>query len=84
MTSHDLYDAGFTEGYSHGIDGKPRRLGAPIELVLLRPKEIVHWRNAYEQGFAKAKADRYALQQSRDAQRAAERASEDRDLRDER
>lgn len=84
MTLQELHDAGFTEGYSHGIDGRPRRLGAPIELVLLRPEQIVHWRNAYEQGFAKAKADRHDLEQWRAAQRAEERAAEDREVPNER
>lgn len=79
MTSEQLHDAGFTEGYSHGSVGRPRRLGAPIELVLLQPDQIVYWRNAYEQGFAKGKADRHAWIARRDAERDAARAREERD-----
>ena len=84
MDRHELHDAGFTEGYSHGIDGKLKRLGAPIELVLLAPDQIIHWRNAYEQGFAKGKADRREMIAWRDAQRAEERAREEEDKQHER
>lgn len=77
MTSHDLHDAGFTEGYSHGIDGKPRRLGAPMQLVLLVPDRLVHWRNGYEEGFAKGKADHRALIAWRQAQVVPTRDNEE-------
>ena len=72
MDQFELRDAGFTEGYSHAIDGKPRRLGAPMELVLLLPDRIKFWRLGYEEGFAKGKADKRALEQWRARQIAAE------------
>lgn len=73
MDEFELRDAGFTEGYSHAIDSKPRRLGAPLEMVLLVPDRIVHWRNGYEEGFAKGKADKRALEAWRAKTLAAER-----------
>lgn len=76
MEAHELKDAGFTEGYSHAIDGKPRRLGAPMELVLLVPDRLVYWRNGYEEGFAKGKADHRALIEWRQAQVVAMRDKE--------
>lgn len=74
MEPQELNDAGFTEGYSHAIDGKPRRHGAPMEMILLVPDRIVYWRNGYEEGFAKGKADRRALEAWREKVKAAEAA----------
>jgi len=74
MEPQELNDSGFTEGYGHAIDGKPRRHGAPMEMILLVPDRIVYWRNGYEEGFAKGKADRRALIAWRAAQQAADRA----------
>jgi hypothetical protein len=71
---HELNDAGFTEGYRHAIDAKPRRLGAPMEMILLVPDRIVFWRNGYEEGFAKGKVDRRALKAWREKVEAAKRA----------
>ena len=79
MDPHDLYNAGFTEGYSHAINSKPRRLGAPMEMILLVPDRIVIWHNGYEHGFGKGKADRHALETWRAQAKAAERAATDHD-----
>lgn len=73
----EIHDSGFTEGYSHGLDGRPRRFGAPVELVLLAPERIAHWRYAYEQGFAKGKADRHQMIAWREAQQVEERSQQD-------
>ena len=81
---HELNDAGFTEGYRHAIDAKPRRLGAPMEMILLVPDRIVFWRNGYEEGFAKGKADRRALEAWRAKVKAAERATAEKDSQNER
>lgn len=79
MEAHELNEAGFTAGYSHAIDGKPRRLGAPMELVLLVPDRLVHWRNGYEEGFAKGKEDHRALIAWRQARADAAREKDDAD-----
>lgn len=84
MDQFELRDAGFTEGYSHAIDGKPRRLGAPMEMVLLVPDRIGHWRNGYEEGFAKGKTDKRALEACRAKAIAAERAERSGDQQHER
>lgn len=84
MEEFELRDAGFTEGYSHAIDGKPRRLGAPMEFVLLVPERIRCWRNGYEEGFAKGKADKRALEAWRAKTVAAERAERSEDQHHER
>jgi len=43
-------------------------------MILLVPDRIVYWRNGYEEGFAKGKADRRALEAWREKVRAAEAA----------
>lgn len=75
MDQFELHDAGFTEGYSHATCGKTRRLGAPMEMVLLIPDRIKYWRVGYEEGFAKGKADKRVLEEWRAKTAAAERAA---------
>ncbi|RUS63675.1 hypothetical protein EGN72_03260 [Pseudorhodobacter sp. E13] len=57
MNKNEIRDAGFTEGYARGIDGKPRAMRTPMELILLAPKLVPTFYDAYEQGYAKGKDD---------------------------
>lgn len=79
-----LNDSAFTEGYRDGRDALPKRLGAPVELILLRPEEIVTWRNAYEEGFAAGKEARRTVLEWRAAERAAVEAEREQSREDER
>lgn len=74
MSNQDVYDAGFTEGYARGIEGRPRAMRMPMELILLAPEKVPVFYSAYEQGYAKGKADFRTLMEWRAQAAAAEKA----------
>jgi hypothetical protein len=76
MDQHEIHDAGFTAGYACGIDGKPRAMRTPMELILLAPELVPVFYSAYEQGYANGKADFRSIMEWR-AKAAAERAAAD-------
>ena len=79
MKNQDIHDAGFTAGYSQGIASKPREYRAPMELILLEPGLIPAYGAAFDQGFAKGKEDRRALEEWRINSQAAELEAEEKD-----